>query len=567
MPKLPSLPGLPAPVSRLLAPVVEPVAEAVAGAVDGARVLVGTRYVRPERPDRLVRAGLGLLRWGVTPAAGYAASAARTPDAVAVSDDAGVLTFAELDRRTNAIARGLAELGVGTDGAVGILVRNSRAFLEATVAAAKVGADCVYLNTGFAGPQLADACDREGVTAIVVDAELLPLTDTAADRGWTRVAAWVGPQETVPAGVPTLDGLAAAHSTAAPPRPGRAGRQVILTSGTTGAPKGAPRTAPTSITPIVSLLSRIPLRARETHVVAAPLFHAWGFAGFLFGMGLGSTLVLRRHFDPEATLAAVATHRAQVLWAVPVMLQRILELPPEVLERHDTSCLRVVAISGSALPGPLATRWMDTFGDNLHNLYGSTEIGWGSIATPADLRAAPSSAGVPPRGITVRLVDADGRDVAPGETGRIYVGSALTFTGYTGGGDKDRLGGLAATGDLGFFDEAGRLHVAGRSDDMIVSGGENVFPAEVEGVLHTHPAVSDAKVLGVPDEQFGQRLRAYVVRSAQAPADDAALERQLKDHVKAHLARYKVPREVVAVPELPRNATGKVLVRKLLGED
>jgi acyl-CoA synthetase (AMP-forming)/AMP-acid ligase II len=202
---------------------------------------------------------------------------------------------------------------------------------------------------------------------------------------------------------------------------------------------------------------------------------------------------------------------------------------------------------------------MDAFGDTLYNLYGSTEVAWASIATPEDMRAAPGTAGKPPRGTVVRLYDERGVEVPRGATGRIFVGNEMLFEGYTGGGSKDVIDGLMATGDVGRFDDAGRLFVEGRDDEMIVSGGENVFPQEVEDLLARHPAVAEAAAIGVEDDQFGQRLRAFVVleKGRQASEDE------LKGYVKQHLARYKVPREIVLLDSLPRNATGKVLKREL----
>jgi fatty-acyl-CoA synthase len=336
---------------------------------------------------------------------------------------------------------------------------------------------------------------------------------------------------------------------------------VILTSGTTGAPKGATRRQPESLDPVAGLLAMIPLRARERTLIAAPLFHSWGLAHLIIGVGLSSTLVLRRRFDPEETLRAIDEHGCTALVVVPVMLQRMLELGPKVISRYDTGSLRVIAASGSALPGELATEVMDTFGDVLYNLYGSTEVAWATIATPADLRAAPGTAGRPPRGTVVRLYDAQDREVAPGETGRIFVGSELAFEGYTGGGGKAVVEGLMSSGDVGHFDADGRLFIDGRDDEMIVSGGENVFPREVEDLVACLDGVEEVAMVGVPDEDFGQRLRAFVVLE-----DGAGLsEDDIKAHVKANLARFKVPREVVFLDELPRNATGKVLKRELSG--
>ena len=275
------------------------------------------------------------------------------------------------------------------------------------------------------------------------------------------------------------------------------GRVVILTSGTTGTPKGAQRKQPESLEPAAALLSKIPLRAGEPTMIAAPMFHSWGFVHFTLGMGLGSTLVLRRQFDPEDTLSATAQHECTALVVVPVMLQRILELPDETIDRYDLSALRVIAASGCALPGELATKVMDRFGDVLYNLYGSTEVAWATIATPEDLRAAPGTAGRPPRGTVVKLFDDDGDEVAQGETGRIFVGNEMAFDGYTGGGSKEIIDGLMSSGDVGHFDADGRLFVDGRDDEMIVSGGENVFPREVEDLLREHEAVDEVAVIGV----------------------------------------------------------------------
>jgi fatty-acyl-CoA synthase len=241
------------------------------------------------------------------------------------------------------------------------------------------------------------------------------------------------------------------------------------------------------------------------------------------------------------------------------MLQRILELDDEILRRYDLSRLRAVPVSGSALPGPLSNRWMDLFGDNLYNLYGSTEVAWATIATPADLRAAPGTAGKPPRGTVVRLFGEDDREVAPGQTGRIFVGNELAFEGYTGGGGKSDIGGLLSSGDVGHFDAAGRLFVDGRDDDMIVSGGENVFPGEVEDLLAGHPAIAEAAVFGVDDDQFGQRLKAVVVLRG----DGSLTEDELRRYVKENLAGFKAPRDVEFAAELPRTSTGKVLKREL----
>jgi fatty-acyl-CoA synthase len=212
----------------------------------------------------------------------------------------------------------------------------------------------------------------------------------------------------------------------------------------------------------------------------------------------------------------------------------------------------------------LAQRWMDAFGANLYNLYGSTEVAWATIATPEDLREAPGTAGKPPQGTIVKILDKSGAEMATGQTGRIFVGSEMVFEGYTGGGSKELSAeGLMSTGDMGHLDGAGRLFIDSREDDMIVSGGENVYPGEVEELLSKHPKIDDAAVVGVEDKDFGQRLKAFVVTSGAAQLS----EDEVKKYVKEHLARYKVPREVQFLDELPRNATGKVMKKELQEQD
>jgi acyl-CoA synthetase (AMP-forming)/AMP-acid ligase II len=519
--------------------------------------LVSAGIVRPARPDRLVALAVALARWGPTPAAGYSVSATRYPDETGLIDELGTLTFRQMHERSNALANALAADGIGEGDGIAIMCRNHRYFIDAVVACSKLGANALFLNTAFSGPQLADVLEREGPKALVYDEEFGELL-SAGDTKLQRYGAWDDGGATGR----TLESMIEGGDTADLQPPGSRGKAVILTSGTTGTPKGASRSQPKSLDPAAALLSRIPLKAREKTMIAAPLFHSWGFAHFTLGMSLSSTLVLRRRFDPEGVLSLTAQHRCTALVVVPVMIQRILELDDEVLSRYDLSALRVVPASGSALPSSQSERWMDLFGDNLYNLYGSTEVAWATIATPKDLREAPGTAGKPPRGTVVRLYDESGRPVAQGETGRIFVGNELQFEGYTGGGGKDEIDGLMSSGDVGHFDSEGRLFIDGRDDDMIVSGGENVFPAEVEELLSGHDAVAEVAVFGVEDEDFGQRLKAVVVtRDGTSLSED-----EVKGYVKSNLAGYKVPRDVEFMDELPRNATGKVLKRELRGD-
>ena len=524
--------------------------------IRAARLLIEAGVIRPERPDQAIRAARAFLSYRMTPASGFVVAAIRYPDEPAVSDELGTLTFGEVDRRTNALARALADAGIGGDDGVAIMCRDHRWFIEATVALSKLGATSLYYNTQFAGPQLREVTEREDPAAIIHDEEFAEVVEEAAGER----PRWIAWHDGDDADGTTLEELIEGGEDSDLPAPDGTGNIVLLTSGSTGTPKGASRGQPDAIDPIVALLSRIPLRARKPTVFAAPLFHAWGFAHFNLGLLLSSTYVLRRRFDPEATLAAIQEESATVLVIVPVMMQRILELDDETRRKYDTSSLRVVAASGGALSGDLAQRWMDEFGDKLYNLYGSTEVAWATIATPEDLRAAPGTTGPPPPGTSIRILDDDKNEQPPGETGEIYVGNEMLLEGYTSGESEEVVDGHMSTGDLGHLDEEGRLFIEGRSDDMIVSGGENVYPEEVEETLEKHERVSEAAVIGVEDKDFGERLKAFVVTEGEVSEDD------LKSHVKSNLANYKVPRDIEFLDELPRKPQGKVDKQSLAEE-
>jgi acyl-CoA synthetase (AMP-forming)/AMP-acid ligase II len=536
------------------------VRNSIADSVFEAKVLREAGILAPMRPDKALRIGATFLRWGASPATGIATAAIHHPHEIAIIDERGSLSFERLHRRSNALAHSFAALGVGHGDGIGIMCRNHRGFVETTLAAAKLGASALYLNTMFAAPQLTEVTHREGPTVLVFDDEFGGLLE-GVDDSVARVVAWE--EGDVPAGATTLERLIEAGDGADLRPPPDKPRFVILTSGTTGTPKGAQRSSPDGLLAIASLIDKIPYRSRQTMVIAAPLFHSWGFFHFVMSLPTASTMVLRRRFDPEETLRAVERSRADVLAAVPVMVQRILGLPEETLRSYDLSSLRITSLSGSALPGELAIEWMDRFGDSIYNLYGSTEVAYATVATPADLRAAPGTAGRPPRGTRIRLLDDAGKEVPQGAVGRIFVGNEMSFEGYTGGGNKEAVDGLLCSGDVGHFDAGGRLFIDGRDDEMIVSGGENVFPREVEDLLADFGGVLEVAVIGVDDDHYGQRLKAFVVLEGGAELS----AEELTAHVKANLAGYKAPREVEFLDELPRNATGKVLKRELHGRE
>jgi fatty-acyl-CoA synthase len=523
-------------------------------AVRSLDVLRRSGLLRLSRPDQVLR-GLVAVRQTGPIAGAVRNAAARDHRAPGLVDELGPLTFQQLDLRSNALARALAAKGIGETSTIGLLARDHRGAVDTMIAAGKLGARLLLMNTGFAKPQLVDVAGREGVSAFIHDEEFTELA-TALPDDLPRFLAWV---DSGPPATTSLEELIASTDDSPVPAPGESGGLVLLTSGTTGTPKGAQRKVSNPLI-AAQFLDRIPLRANECTMMAAPLFHGTGLSQFIVSFGLGCTVVLRRRFDAEATLAAVADNRATALVLVPTMLQRILDLGPDVLARYDTSSLRIIFSAGSALSPELGNRAVTAFGDVVYNLYGSTEVAVATVATPEDWRAAPGTVGRPPVGCRVALYDDSGRPVTePNALGRVFVGSGLSFEGYTDGRHKEIIGGLLSSGDVGHFDEGGRLFIDGRDDDMIVSGGENVFPGEIENLLAEHEAVVEAAVIGVPDTEFGQRLCAFVVRHNKSTVDES----ELKAYVRANLARFKVPRQVVFLDELPRNATGKLLRNKL----
>ena len=510
------------------------------------------------RVDHALQAVLAVRQYG--PFAGATRHAAQQDKhAVALIDERGPITFAELDAQSDALARAWTEAGHGDGTAIAALCRDHRGLVLAMLAAGKTGARLVMMNTGFAKPQLADVAEREGVRALVYDSEFTGLLEAIAPDV-PRYLAWVDDEHDVDPGIPQLDALIAAHSTADVPAPAKPGGFVLLTSGTTGTPKGAPRDS-MSVFATAQFVDRIPLRAGGVTYMAAPIFHGTGLSQFVLSFALGCTVVMNRRFNPEKTLQGIAEHHADVLIVVPTMLARIIDLGPEVLARYDTSSLRILFAAGSSLSPDLCRRTAEAFGDVLYNLYGSTEVAVATVATPEELRRAPGTAGRAPVTCQVALFDADNKRVTePEMIGRIFVSSGLSFGGYTDGRNKESIDGMLSSGDMGHFDEDGLLFIDGRDDDMIVSGGENVYPLEVENLLADRDDVQDAAVVGVPDDDFGHRLRACIV-SAPGAAQDVD---EIKTYVKDHLARYKAPRDVVFLDELPRNATGKLLRKKLV---
>ncbi len=515
---------------------------------------------RLEPPQNYAAMANDIYKWGefgMLPSL----NARRHPDRAACIDEDGEFSCRALDEAAHAVANGLIEMGVKGGDGVAILARNHRWFLIANYGVARVGARIILLNSEFSGPQIKEVAEREGAKLVIYDDEYTKAVSKAEPELGKLRALGTNPDADEPSGSTdeTLADLIERSSKKPAPKASKRASIIILTSGTTGTPKGANRSTPPTLAPVGGILSHVPFKANEVTSLPAPMFHALGYLHGTLAMFLGSTLVLRRKFKPPLVLEDLEKYKATAMVVVPVMLSRLLDAIEKMDKKPDLSNLKIIFVSGSQLGAELANRALKDFGPVIYNMYGSTEIAFATIAGPKDLQKNAATVGPVVKGVKVKILDDNGNEVPQGDVGRIFVGNAFPFEGYTGGGHKQIIDGLMSSGDVGYFDEDGLLYVSGRDDEMIVSGGENVFPAEVEDLISGHPEVVEATAIGVEDKEWGHRLRAFVVKKEDASLD----EDTIKHYVRDHLARYKVPREVIFLEELPRNPTGKILKREL----
>lgn len=555
MPNLSDLPGqIPAKIQQYV--------ERGANELHYVRKIFEAGVFKLESPLNYAAMASEIAKWGefgMLPAL----NARRHPDRAACIDEEGEFTFAELDAAAHAVANGLLEKGVKGGDGVAILARNHRWFLVANYGAARAGARIILLNSEFSGPQIKEVSEREGAKVIIYDDEYSKAVSKAEPELGKLRALGTNPDsdEDSGSGDETLAELIKRASSDPAPKATKHASIIILTSGTTGTPKGANRSTPPTLAPVGGILSHVPFKANEVTSLPAPMFHALGYLHATMAMFLGSTLILRRKFKPVLVLEDLEKYQATAMVVVPVMLSRICDAMEKMDEkdRPDLSKLKIIFVSGSQLGAELASRALKDIGPVIYNMYGSTEIAFATIAGPQDLKKNAATVGPVVKGVKVKILDDNGKELPQGDVGRIFVGNAFPFEGYTGGGHKQIIDGLMSSGDVGYFDEHGLLYVSGRDDEMIVSGGENVFPAEVEDLISGHEHVVEATALGVEDKEWGHRLRAFVVKKEGVELD----EDTIKHYVRDHLARYKVPREVIFLDELPRNPTGKILKREL----
>jgi acyl-CoA synthetase (AMP-forming)/AMP-acid ligase II len=511
----------------------------------------------PVTPRAIVAVGSAVFRNGPSIATSVAISAARGAGTVAIVDDHGEITFGELHDRITAIAGGLTiRYGVRAGQTVAVLARNHRGFAEAVVAGARTGADVVVLSPELPAHQLRQLLERHRPAVLVHDPELVDVVRQANYEDVVLHSLGDGPQT-----LTELVGLGLAPRG----RPGRAGRLILLTSGSTGLAKSPMRRTPAMRTVLGFALSALPamgFRRGDIIYCGPPFSHGFGIAFLFAALATGNTLITRASFDANHMADAVLGRGVTMLPAVPTMLQRMLAAADIPEGQPWPNSVRVILTGAAPIPPHLCTVLMQSLDAGIVMGYGSSEVGPVAVATPADVAAAPGTVGRPAVGVSVRVLHADRSMASAGELGTLFVKSGMCFDGYAGDDDaaKEWVDGYLSTGDMGYLDAGGRIYIAGRADDMIVSGGENVFATEVSDVLALHPTVADVAVIGVPDLDFGQRLRAFVQLYPDVVAPTFT---EFSAFLKNRLERHKMPREIVFLPEIPRNPAGKVELYRL----
>ncbi|MEZ4310185.1 MAG: AMP-binding protein [Polyangiaceae bacterium] len=534
-----------------------------------ARVMRSTGIARAATPAGLVTVAREAARGRLNTSLIFRYHAANNPHGTALVTPVGALgaeseraySFFELNSAIDRAAAGLAARGIRKGDAVLVAMKNRPEFLLAQAAIGRLGASAVSVSWRSTPPEMQYIAKHSEARALVFDALIEPtvrkaLEDVPAIEP-SRAFAVGGKVE----GLSTWEELLAAGATFEEASGDAA--VVMYTSGTTGKPKGAVRKFQREVMAhVLSFIEQTPMVAGERHLVTCPLYHATAFAFTSFTYILGGSVVVMGDFKPETFLELVERYRITTTAMVPTMLHRVLELGKDRIRAHDLSSLKVIFSGGAPLSATLARDVLDTLGDKLWNFYGATETGVVTVAGPEDLRRSPGTIGRILPGQEVRLLDDEGREVPDGEVGELYAKSEQLVAGYhadeaaTRGSMRE---GFFSVGDLARRDARGCFHIEGRKRDMIISGGINVYPAEVEAALDEHPAVLESAVVGIPDREWGERVRAYVVLRESAHATPEELAAFCAERV----AKTKVPRDIRFLDHLPRNPTGKVLKREL----
>jgi fatty-acyl-CoA synthase/long-chain acyl-CoA synthetase len=474
-----------------------------------------------------------------------------------------VWSYAELNRQANRLAHVFRDLGLNPGDRFAWCGPNSPAVVAAGHARAKIGATVVPLNYRLTPEETAYIVEDSDTVLIYADAEQAETFARIRDR-MTRVRHVVVYGGRVPEGMLDGDALVAQASTAElPPAPAGHPASMLYTSGTTGRPKGAVRLTldPAAITP---LLQHIGYEEDDVYLTTGPLYHS-GPGGFLqIAHLLGNTAVIQRRFDPEDWLRLVQTCRVTTTFSAPTPIRMVCSLPPAVKARYDRSSMKRMIANAAPWSFALKERYLADFPeDSLWEVYGSTELGVDTVLAPKDQRRKPGSCGQAAPGVTIALFDESGREITePNVPGEVFVRSANSFVRYhkaTEAFTANRRGDFLSVGDIAYRDTEGFYYIRDRKSDMIISGGMNIYPAEVEAALERHAAVHEVAVFGIPSEEWGESVHAVVVVEAGQTLAPEALMRFGREH----LASYKVPRSISFAGELPKTGSGKVLKRSL----
>ncbi len=521
-----------------------------------------TRDMITARWTNLPKIAPVVLREGVSIRTIHHVMASLHPDRPAVVDERRTLTFREANDEINRLANAMVQrFGVKRKTPVVVAMKNRVEYLLLWMALSRLGASTIHASWRQTADELAYQVDDSGAKLMFADQSVADAVETLRETKGLDELQVVGLAEEV--GEFNYTNVVDSSFEDFPHRShtAAASDNVVYTSGTTGRPKGAVRDlAAYGLVEFFRVLQRLPVRTADRHLIVSPMYHSGGQVFSLMNTALGATLYIRSEFDAEETLKAMHREAINTIFLVPTMLRRVLELPHELHQEFPAPALRGIFCGAAPFPQPLRERAIERFGASvIHDFYGATEIGWITLINGEEMLQRPGSVGRPIAGQRVKIVDNRGRELPAGKPGRIYVQNDHIMAGYLGNQeatDEITDEGWMTVEDLGYLDEDGYLYISGRERDMVISGGVNIYPAEIEEILEAHSAVREAAVIGVPDEEWGERLLAVIA------ADDVD-EQKLKEHAREQLAGYKVPRRWVFVDELPRNPTGKVLKRKL----
>ena len=474
-------------------------------------------------------------------------------------------TYAQLEVEANRLANVLVSLGVGRGEKVIWCGPNSPRVVAVINATRKIGAVAVPLNYRLTAEEARYIIVHSDACVAYVDAEYAHLIPAPQDVHLGNLRHVVVHGGAAPAGMLGEDIVAQAS---AEPPAGEAegtGATMIYTSGTTGKPKGAYRNM-TDQSTATALIGFIGYTADDIYLTSGPLYHSGPLAFMGVGLALGQTVIIQRKFETEDWLRLVDKYKVTSTFSAPPLIRLVCALPAEVKARYDRSSMRIMLANAAPWSFALKQAYLADFpADSLWEVYGSTELGVNCVLEPKDQLRKPGSCGKPAPGVEIRLLDADGNEVTgtgPEHSGELYVGSTGVFNEYYKQPESYRAamhGDFHTVGDVAYRDEGGYYYICDRKNDMIISGGMNVYPAEIEAALEQHPGIFDVAVFGIPSEQWGEQVHATVVLAPGASLSES----DVIAHARQHLAGYKCPRSVSFMDELPRTGSGKLLKREL----